>query len=138
MNIMAILSIAFLLCSASPGLACEVYLSCEDVQAIHVGKGRRHIADGQIEVIYGATVLLEPETKSLKEAFASCPDDMIRIHLGDALLVVPKVATTPSGDWFGVDRPTPEQAVDAAMGLCPDKVIVHLPDAAVSDRAPMP
>ena len=113
---------------AGHAVAYDVCLSCESVQQIYVGKGRRHLAGGKTEIFYAADVILNTATSNLEEAYAECPGDTIVIRLGNGVFELPKDAISPAGNWFGIDRATPQEALDAAMSMCPDKVESDLDD----------
>ncbi|MEF2230065.1 MAG: hypothetical protein V3571_03985 [Pseudodesulfovibrio sp.] len=115
--------VVFLACRS---VACETSLSCDGVQQIYVGKGRRHLAGGQTESVYAVGVLVDAAAGDLKKAYADCPGDIIVIRVGDGVFTLPKSAVSPAGNWFGLDRRTPEEALDAAMSICPDKVKSYL------------
>jgi hypothetical protein len=123
-----ILAFVFVCLAPSMGssLACEVDIFCENVQAIHVGTGREHLKNGEIRSFYSIMVLVDEAKSGLKEVYANCLQDTIVIRVGGSAFEVLKIATTPAGDWFGIERPISTEALDAAMGMCPDKVKSHL------------
>lgn len=115
-------AVVWLSACAGISFACEVVLSCDSVQQIYVGKGRRHLAGGKTEIFYAADVILDTATSNLKEVYADCPGDTIVIRIGNGVFALPKNAISPAGNWFGIDLSTPQEALDAAMSMCPDKV----------------
>lgn len=135
---LAVVAILYLTTCVWAFAPCEAHLSCEEVQAIHVGKGRQHLAGGVTKIFYEAFVLVNTAKSSLKEVYATCPNDTITIRVGDNVMPLPKAAVSSGGDWFGIDRPTPQEALDAARGMCPDKVISHLPGSLPQDNSETP
>jgi hypothetical protein len=89
-------------------------------------------------IFYEACGLVDTTKSDLKEVYAACPNDTITIRIGGNAIRLPRSAVSSSGDWFGVDRSTPEEALDAAMGMCPDKVISHLPGSLPQDNPEKP
>jgi hypothetical protein len=126
-KLVAVLAVACFMLHVGVSSACEAYLSCDSIQEIHVGKGMQHLADGKVKIFYCADVTVDTATSNLKEVFANCPHDTIVIRIGDNAFELPKAAISTGGNWFGVDCPTPQEALDAAMKMCPDKVKSHLP-----------
>ena len=116
-----------LLCQAEKAFACEVILPCSAIETIHVSIGRQHLAGGETKVIYVADVDVLPQVGNLKAVYAECSKEDIVIHAGGSVLKLPKAAISPAGNWFGIDASTPEEALDAAMNICPDKVKSYLP-----------
>lgn len=121
-----ILVFVCLLASAGSPLACEVDISCENVQAIHVGMGREHLKKGEIMSFYSILVLVDAAKSDLSEVYANCLQDTIVIRVDSGNFEILKNDTTPAGNWFGIERPTSAEALDAAMSMCPDKVKSHL------------
>lgn len=107
--------------------ACETVVSCENVKIIYVGKGRRILAGGVEEMIYVASVMLVEKKSKLKEVRLNCPDKTIVVRIGSSDFELPKRAISTGGDWFSIECSTPEEALDAAMKMCPDKVKNYLP-----------
>jgi hypothetical protein len=106
--------------------ACEVNVPCESVKIIYVGKGRRHLSVGNVEIIYVASVMLIEKMSKLKEVRLNCPDETIVVRIGPSEFELPKNAISTGGDWFSVEYSTPGEALDAAMSMCPDKVKSYL------------
>ena len=112
---------------AGRAVACDVHLSCDDILVVHVSEGTEHLSGGKTRTHYVACVDIDPAKKDLKEAYADCPDDVITIWIGGSSFEVPKVETTPRGDWFCIVCSTSEEALGVAMKMCPDKVKSYLP-----------
>lgn len=119
-------SAALLLLFAGSSFACEAYVPCESVQAIHVGTGQKHRANKPVETLYDVLVLADADQSGLKNVHASCPGEVLAIHIGGSIFEVEKGAVGSAGDWFAIEPDTPQEALDAAMSMCPGKVRNHL------------
>ena len=117
---------AWLIGHAGLSAACEATVSCESVEVIHVSEGRRHLAGGLVETIYGASVMIDVSTSNLKEVRANCPHQTIVIRIGTTVFELPPNAVSTGGNCFWVDYSTPKEVLDAAMKMCPDKVKSYL------------
>jgi hypothetical protein len=88
--------------------------------------GRDHLKNDEIRSFYSILVLVDAAKSDLKEVYANCLQDTIVVRVGSGTFEILKIDTTPAGNWFGIERPTSTEALDAAMGMCPDKVKSHL------------
>ena len=100
----------------------EVVLSCDDIEQIYVSKGTSYLTGGKTEIFYGASVHVNAGKARLKKAYAECVDGTIQIRIGDQMFDILKADVSTGGNWFGIVRATPQEALDAAMSMCPDKV----------------
>ena len=111
-----------------PSVACEVDVPCENVKVIYVGKGRRILAGGVEKTIYVASVMLVEKMSELKKVRLNCPSETVIVRIGPGDFELPKHAISTGGDWFSsVEYSTPDEALGAAMKMCPDKVKSYLP-----------
>jgi len=62
----------------------------------------------------------------LKKMYANWPQNTLAVRFGGSVLEILKNATTPAGDWFGIERTTSAEALDIAVGMSSDKVKPHL------------
>lgn len=121
------LSLLLVCACAMQVFACDLYLSCEDVESIIVSKGRYFLAGGKEKKVFVACVDLDVTKTSLKEFVANCHDDSITVRTGDAVIVIPREEFPSGGESFCVVHSTPAEALDTAMKMCPDKVTSYLP-----------
>ena len=77
-------------------------------------------------MFYGASVHVNAGKARLKKAYAECVDGTIQIRIGDQMFDILKADVSTGGNWFGIVRSTPQEALDAAMSICPDKVKSYL------------
>ncbi|WP_207265067.1 hypothetical protein [Desulfovibrio sp. Huiquan2017] len=126
-GVVAVALCVWLVVLVGSSAAFEVDVPCESVKIIYVGKGRRHLSDGKVEAIYGASVMLEKPNSNLIEARLNCPHGNVLVRVGASSFELPKDAVSTGGDWFSVDYSNPEEALDAAMRMCPEKVKSFLP-----------
>lgn len=128
-NKLVCLSLVFvlLLANAVQTFACDLCLSCEDVEGIAVSEGTEHLSGGKEKTVFVACIDVDATKTHLKELITNCVHDSITVRRGETVIVVPKEEFPPGGHWFCVVRSTPEEALDAAMNLCPEKVKSYLP-----------
>ena len=107
--------------------ACDLYLSCDDIEGIVVSKGRDFLAGGKEKKVFVVCVDLDVTKTSLKEYVANCHDDSITVRTGDAVVVIAREEFPSGGEWFCVVHSVPEEALDTAIKMCPDKVKSYLP-----------
>lgn len=122
-----VLSLLLVFVCAMQAVACDLYLSCEDIESIVVSKGRDFLAGGEEKMVFVACVDLDVTKTSLKEFVANCHDASITVRTGDAVIFIPKDEFSSGGEWFCVVHSVPEEALDTAMKMCPDKVKSYLP-----------
>ncbi|MEF2230064.1 MAG: hypothetical protein V3571_03980 [Pseudodesulfovibrio sp.] len=111
---------------AAAAVASEVVLHCDDIEQIYVSKGTAYLAEGKSETFYGANVILHSGMLPLKEAYSNCTTGSIWIRIGDKTFTLSMADVSSGGNCFGIIRATPEEALDAAMSICPDKVKSYL------------
>ncbi|QJB57021.1 hypothetical protein [Pseudodesulfovibrio sp. zrk46] len=119
-------SFLFVFACAVETFACDLYLPCESVEGIVVSKGTEHLSGGEKKMVFVACVDVDAAKTNLKELVAGCNHDSIVVKTGSTSITVPK-SEFPGGHWFSIVRFEPQEALDAAMSLCPDKVKSYLP-----------
>ncbi|WP_156816827.1 hypothetical protein [Desulfovibrio oxyclinae] len=127
-NKLVCLSLVFILLHAfaAQTVACDLCLSCGDVERIVVSEGTKHLSGGKEKKVFVACIDVDATKIHLKELITNCVHDSITVRRGETVFVVPK-EEFPGGHWFCVVHSTPEEALDAAMSLCPEKVKSYLP-----------
>ena len=128
-NKLACLSLAFVLLHAfaAQTLACDLCLSCGDVEGIVVSEGTKHLSGGKEKTVFVACIDVDATKTHVKELLRNCVHDSITVRRGETAIIVPKEDFPPGGHWFCIVRSTPVEALDAAMSLCPEKVKSYLP-----------
>lgn len=109
------MAFACMLPNAGFSQACEAEVACDCVQAIHVGKGREHLKNGEAETFYSVAVIMDADKSGLKEVFASCLHDTILVRIGTISFELPKSAISPAGNWIGAGRSTDKRRADANL-----------------------
>lgn len=117
----------YLLMSAAAASACDLYLPCESVEAIYVSKGTEHLGGGKEKLVYVACVDVDAAKLNLEEAVAGCDHESVVVINGKTSISVPKENGFGGANSFCIIRLKPQEALDAAMSLCPGKVKSCLP-----------